>query len=85
MNENQAERIALAFESMAETLKAWYKAEHPDPKVPRDAVITKVKSPEDEQKEDLGSTGESLEEWTRLDGGEPIGDFERGFLAKGKK
>jgi hypothetical protein len=84
MNENQSERIAAAFESIASTLNAWYKAEHPDPKVPRDATITRVKTAEDEQKEDLGSTGEPLEEWTRLDSG-PVGDYEREFLDKGKK
>ena len=84
MNENQAERIAAAFESIAATLNAWYKAEHPDPKVPRDAKVTKLKTPEDEQRELLGDTGESLEQWTRLDSG-PIGDFEREFVDKGKK
>lgn len=80
MNDNQAERFVVAFEKIASTLEAWYKVEHPDPKIPREAVKSYVKTPTSELEEDLGKTGEeTIEEWTSL------GYRERHFLDKEKK
>jgi predicted chitinase len=78
-------RIADAFESIARTLEAWYKSEHPEPKQPREAVRTYAKSPTSDLEKDLGNTGEAtIEDWTTLDGqlepGSAIGERERDFI-----
>lgn len=66
MNENQAERLVVAFESLADTLSKWYKSAYPE-REPKETVISRVKTDEDKLKEEQGDTGEeSLDEWTQL-------------------
>ncbi len=67
MTEQQAERIANAFESIANTFKQWYNSEHPAKPAPKDAIVTYVKGEEEALLEDQGATGEqTTEEWTDL-------------------
>jgi hypothetical protein len=87
MNENQAERIALAFERMANyaekiagVAEKWYNANYPERKPVEPAKVTFVKDSEDQLLEDQGATGEqSLEDWT------DIGNREREFVERNKK
>ncbi len=77
MNENQAERIAVAFEKMADVLQKWYAADHPEKKAPSEPTITYVKDETEQMLEDQGQTGEeTIEDWTTL------GPREREFLGK---
>lgn len=77
MNENQAERLVLAFEKMADTFQKWYVSDHPEKKGPSEPTISYVKGPEEQMLEDQGKTGEeTTEEWTTL------GPREREFLKK---
>jgi hypothetical protein len=96
MTEHQAERFVNAFEKIAAIAEAWYKAEHPEPKEPREAVRTYAKSPTSDLEKELGNTGEAtIEEWTNLDGNiglnyatdgsDAIGEREREFLAAKKE
>lgn len=76
MNENQFERLVVAFESLADTMSKWYKSAYPE-REPRETVVTRVKTDEDILKEEQGDTGEeSLDEWTHL------GRHEASFAAK---
>lgn len=66
------ERAVVALEAIAVALTLWSKLqqqrfdkEYPV-KQPREATVTHVKNEEDELLESLGSTGESLEDWTTL-------------------
>lgn len=81
MNENQAERLVCAFESIAKYLEKWYNAEHPTiTKVAKEPTITFVKTSEEQLLEDQGQTGEeTTEEWTSL------GPIEREFLSNERK
>lgn len=72
------ERIAAALEDIAEAMVMGYKLEaqrleieHPTKRPVRDAIVSKLKTAEDELREDQGSSEESDEEW--------IGPAERSF------
>jgi hypothetical protein len=77
------QRMASAFEVIADTLTAMYNLQQarfdkdfPSKPQVREALVTKIKSDEDVLRESQGSTGESDEQW--LD----IGEREREFLKK---
>lgn len=67
------ERIASAFEVIADTLTAWFKLEvqrfekqWPVRREPRDAEITTSPDPEEQLKKDQGASEERIEEWIGL-------------------
>lgn len=69
-DENSMERMAAAFETIADTVVAMYKLqeqrfdkEYPSKPTPKDATVTRIASDEDKLREDLGDTGEPLEDW----------------------
>lgn len=84
MNENQAERLANAFESIASSLEGLYKLhlarfdkDFPPKKEVRDADITHLENEEEKLRKDLGDTGErTVEEWLE------IGEREREFNSR---
>jgi hypothetical protein len=78
MNENQFERLVLAFERIAAVSEKWYNATHPEREL-KEVKITRVKTDEDRLKEEQGDTGEeSLQDWT------DIGRHEADFIATQK-
>jgi hypothetical protein len=60
------EWFASALTRIATVMENRYHRDFPSKPAARDAIITRVPSPEDKLKEDLGSTGESEEEWIGL-------------------
>lgn len=80
LNDNQAERLVIAFEKIAEalTLRATLDAdrftkEYPPRRDPSDITVSKPKTEEDYLREDQGQSEESIEEW--------IGQRERDIIA----
>jgi len=72
-DERAMERMASAFEVIADTLTAWYKLEQqrfekqfPVKPDARDATITRIPSREDALKEDQGASEEPTDEWIGL-------------------
>jgi hypothetical protein len=79
MNENQMERLVIAFETLARVSEAWYNKRYPEPKAVKEAEIHYVNDPEKQLLEDQGQTGEeTTEEWMSL------GRHERDFIEKQK-
>ncbi len=77
MTDEQSERLVRAFERLASAAEKLLAVQFPSRGEPRDAIVTTVKSEEDELRESLGDTGEeTIEEWTS------IGRREREFLER---
>lgn len=76
------ERIASAFEVIADTLTAWYKLEqhrfdieHPPKHEPRDVQLSRVPDTIDKLKESQGASEETTEDWLTN-----VGPREREFI-----
>ncbi len=79
------ERLARAFERIADTLDCWYKwevqrynNEHLAKSPPRDGIVTRIPSEIERLRESQGATGETDEDWGSL------GNREREFLSRSK-
>ena len=83
MNENQAERLVVAFESIAVSLEKWYNASHPPKAELKPVKVTTVKTDEELHRE--AEESEPIENWTRLGEEDGIGHYEREFIAKKAK
>lgn len=68
------ERMADAFERMAELLAKFYEKMYPPKHEPRDVTLSRIPTAEDQIKESQGSTEETTDQW--LD----IGPRERALL-----
>ena len=85
-DERAMERIACAFEVVADTLVAMHKLqvqrlekEFPPKHEPRDSIVTRIPTSEELLRRSQGQTGEeSTEEWMQLD----IGPRERELLKR---
>lgn len=89
---NHEERAVRAMESMASSFgeiaealtvigklgSQWYEKLYPA-RTPKDATVTRIKTEEERKREDLGDTGESLDEW------QTIGPRELEVITKEKK
>jgi hypothetical protein len=62
MNENQTERLVVAFEKLATVAQAFYDKLYPT-RERKDAIVTHIKTEEELLRESQGDTGEPLEEW----------------------
>lgn len=75
MNEDQEERLVMAFENIAYLLREWFEKEHPPKREPREPIITHIQTDEEKLLEEQGWEKGELNRW--LD----IGTRERAFEA----
>ncbi len=89
MNHDQFERFVVSFESIARSLEGLndtaeraFNKQFPEPSLPREAVITRVRSDQDKLREAQGASDQPSGEWLSgiVKGREFIGVREREFL-----
>jgi len=93
VTEDREERLVLAWEALAaglgalnEIARTAISKQWPDPREPREAVVTRLPTEEDKIKEKSGNTDIPLGEWLgEFDPEEEIGPREREFLAAQSK
>lgn len=94
MNSKQEERLVASWEAIAaglgalnETFRSAISKQWPDAKERRDAVVTRLLTPEDKLKAQTGNTAGPLEEWLeKLESEEDEpGPREKDFLARQKQ
>jgi hypothetical protein len=73
------EKIADALAGIDETQRQEFAKRFPEPKEPRDAVVTRIPTEEDRIREEHGSSDGTVEDWLNLT--EEIGPRERDYLA----
>jgi hypothetical protein len=89
MTKDQEERLVNAWEGIAKGLgdlneiaRTAISKQWPDPRIPREANITRIPTPEDKLKKETGNTDGPISEWLEeFDPEEEIGPREREFLA----
>lgn len=88
MNSKQEERLVAAWEGVAqklgdinETFKAAVSKQWPEPKPVREAIISRIPTPEDKIKKETGNTDGPVDEWLgEFDPDEEIGPREKAYL-----
>lgn len=90
MTRDQEERLVTAWEGIAkglgdlnEAARSAISKQWPEARERREAVVTKLPTPEEKRKQATGNTIGSIEEWIgEFDPEEEIGPREKEFLAK---
>lgn len=92
MTNDFAERLVIAFESIAkslagidESVKKAISKYSPEPREPRQAVVTRVPNEDDRNRSAQGASEEPIKEWLADLGGEFIGEREKAFLEEQKR
>ena len=89
MTAQQEERLVAAVEAIAtaltgidDTHQKQFAKQWPEPKVPREAIFSRIPNEEDRLREQHGGADESLEQWFDLGQEEATGPREREFLGR---